>query len=128
MSPKGQRHGAAMWRNDLGPTTTEIGRSMRLVLAFLLTPGAAWADCPTSADVARGIAVTYDDGTVERFSSKGPNTVERVQGAWSTLLIHGLYFWSSWVEPAYIETEDGLVPLIIPDSGSHYSYDDRVEA
>lgn len=71
---------------------------MRAFLAGLLSLGqAAWAGCPTGADLAQGVRVTYDPaGEYEVFTRIGDALVQSdyttTDGStWRAVLVHGAY-------------------------------------
>ncbi len=45
-----------------------------VAITLLATP--CWADCPVGADLADGIQITIDDGTVELYRAQSPERVE----------------------------------------------------
>jgi hypothetical protein len=82
---------------------------------------AAFADCPaTPADVAAGISIVFDDGSVTRLSRAPDGTVlERTEyndGAGSGFFSRSLFGF------AYIEAADTLEGEAIPEARMSYDY------
>lgn len=94
---------------------------MRSLLALLLLSTPALADCPDAGDLASGIQVGEDDGTVHIFRDLGNGVVEQT-GTYTdgytfrTLLAQGVHVLQ------LSDTENGKV---IPDSIANTAYPDN---
>jgi hypothetical protein len=89
---------------------------LMVLAAALACPVAAWAECPTRADLERGVTISYDDGATELYQRTGPNIVTAFYRApdgvsTASLLAQGVYLVQT------IDMIDGA-----PDAGSRATY------
>ena len=101
---------------NIGGVTMKISLTL---LGLFAAPALAWANCPTAADMAAGIKLTQDDGTVEVYSTQSDILVlvdSYYTDGYQTryTLAHGVYLLDR------VDIEDD-VP--VADSRATYTFD-----